>query len=200
MSDRGLIARLQHRLRLARWNRTPGIQVARSATIAKTAMLQLESDGHLFGGRIVIAGGVTLSDGVILASYGGTINLEECVYVGPHCVLYGHGGLTIGRDTSIGANTVIVPASHGFSRLDVPMNAQPMTREGIRIGSDVWIGSGCTILDGVCIGRGAVIGAGAVVRGEIEEFAIAAGVPARVVRLRTEGAARSASPRRESAQ
>jgi acetyltransferase-like isoleucine patch superfamily enzyme len=187
MSSRGLVARLERRIRWMRLNRMPGIQVARSVYIAKTAMLQLESDGQVFGGNIVIAAGVTLSDGVILATYGGAIELAEGVYVGPHCVLYGHGGLAIGRDTSIGANTVIIPASHGFSRVDVPMNAQPMSRKGIRIDRDVWIGSGCTILDGAGIGRGSVIGAGAVVRGEIEDLGVAVGVPARVIRTRQEG-------------
>jgi acetyltransferase-like isoleucine patch superfamily enzyme len=184
MKSGGLAVRLEHRLRWFRLNRKPGIQVARSAYIAKTAMLQLESDGHVFRGRIMISAGVTLSDGAILATYGGTIELAEGVYVGPYCVLYGHGGLVIGRDTSIGANTVIIPANHGFSRVDVPINAQPLTRKGIRIDRDVWIGAGCTILDGARIGQGAVIGAGAVVRGEIEEFGVAVGVPARVIRTR----------------
>ena len=195
MRSGGLVARLEQRIRWMRLNRTPGIQVDRSAYIAKTAMLQLESDGQVFGGRIVVSAGVTLSDGVILATYGGTIELEEGVYVGPHCVLYGHGGLLIGRDTSIGANTVIVPADHGFSRVNVPINAQPLTRKGIRIDRDVWIGSNCTILDGARIGQGAVIGAGAVVRGEIEELGVAVGVPARVIRTRKgEGAERSLPP------
>ena len=42
------------------------------------------------------------------------------------------------------------------------------------------------MLDGVTIGRGAVIGAGAVVRESVPDFAIAAGVPARIIRMREE--------------
>jgi acetyltransferase-like isoleucine patch superfamily enzyme len=121
---------------------------------------------------------------VIIATYGGSIEIESNVYIGPYCVLYGHGGLTIGSSTMIAAHTVIVPANHGFSRIDMPMNAQPLTREGIAIGEDVWIGAGCKVLDGVRIGKGAVIGAGSVVTKNIEPYDIAVGVPATVVRSR----------------
>jgi acetyltransferase-like isoleucine patch superfamily enzyme len=180
----GLLARIRHRINVGRLNRQPGIQIARSTYFGKGAMIQTASDGHFFGGRVRVSDGVTLSDGVIMATYGGTIELEPNVYIGPYCVLYGHGGLVIGRDTMIGAHTVIVPANHGFARLDVPMNVQPLTRDGIHIGEDVWIGAGCKVLDGVRIGRGAVIGAGAVVTKDIDAYSVAVGVPATVVRSR----------------
>ena len=61
------------------------------------------------------------------------------------------------------------------------MNLQPLTRRGIGIGEDVWIGSGCAILDGVRIGGGSVIGAGSVVTKDVEPYSIAFGVPAKVV-------------------
>ena len=176
-----LLARIRHRICVTRLNMRPGIQIASSTYIAKSAMIQTASDGHFFGGRVRVSDGVTLSDGVIMATYGGTIELEPNVYIGPYCVLYGHGGLVIGRDTMIGAHTVIVPANHGFARLDVPMNVQPLTRDGIHIGEDVWIGAGCQVLDGVRIGNGAVIGAGSVVTKDIEAYGIVRGVPATVV-------------------
>lgn len=57
-------------------------------------------------------------------------------------------------------------------------------REPIIIGNDVFIGANVTVLDGVKIGDGAVIGAGAVVTKDIPPYAIALGVPARVVKFR----------------
>ncbi|HLJ60291.1 MAG TPA: acyltransferase [bacterium] len=159
-------------------------------------MIQTDSDGYSLGGHILISEWVIISDGVILAAYGGSIEIGAHAYVGPYCVLYGHGGLAIGRDTMIGAHTVVIPANHGFARIDVPMSAQPLTQEGIEIGEDVWIGSGCRVLDGVRIGRGAVIGAGSVVTQDVESYGVAYGVPARVawnraaaVRARDAGAA-----------
>jgi acetyltransferase-like isoleucine patch superfamily enzyme len=180
----GLLARIRSRARVIRLNLEPEIRIASSATLGRGATIQTASDGRRFGGSVLVRDGVILSDGVVVATYGGAIEIGAGVYVGPYCVLYGHGGLAIGRNTMIGAHTVIVPANHGFARVDVPMNAQPLTREGIEIGEDVWIGAGCRVLDGVRIGDGAVIGAGAVVTRDIDAHAVAMGVPARVVRSR----------------
>lgn len=52
------------------------------------------------------------------------------------------------------------------------------------IGNDVFIGANVTVLDGVRIADGAVIGAGAVVVEDVPPYAVAVGVPARVVKYR----------------
>ena len=56
------------------------------------------------------------------------------------------------------------------------------------IGHDVWLGKDATVLPGARIGNGAIIGAGAVVRGEVRDYTIVAGNPARVVRERVSAA------------
>ena len=63
--------------------------------------------------------------------------------------------------------------------MDGPLGFQP-----VRIGDGADIGVSAVILLGVTIGEGAQIGAGAVVTSDIPPFAVAAGVPARVSRLR----------------
>ena len=50
-----------------------------------------------------------------------------------------------------------------------------------RIKTRASIGSNATILCGISIGEGALVGAGAVVTKDVPDYAIVAGVPARVV-------------------
>ena len=87
-----------------------------------------------------------------------------------------------------GAHTVIIPFNHGFECADVPMNQQPLTKKGIVIADNVWIGASCCILDGVRIGKGAIIGAGAVVTKDLNDYSVAIGVPAVAVRSRSNAA------------
>lgn len=54
------------------------------------------------------------------------------------------------------------------------------------IGNDVWIGVNAVIMDNITIGNGAIIGAGAVVTKNVPPYAIAVGIPARVVKYRFE--------------
>jgi acetyltransferase-like isoleucine patch superfamily enzyme len=61
-----------------------------------------------------------------------------------------------------------------------------VSRGDILIEDDAWIGFGVIVLDGVHIGSGAVIGAGSVVTRDIPANAIAAGIPAKVIRMRSD--------------
>jgi acetyltransferase-like isoleucine patch superfamily enzyme len=64
------------------------------------------------------------------------------------------------------------------------IKGHPATRGDVRIGNDVWLGAGCVILSGVSIGDGAVIGCRAVVSRDVPAYAIVAGNPATLVRMR----------------
>jgi acetyltransferase-like isoleucine patch superfamily enzyme len=114
----------------------------------------------------------------------GRITLGRNCSVNPFSVIYGHGGVTIGDYVRIATHTVIISASHIFEDADRPIALQGLTRKGIRIGNDVWIGCGCRILDGVTIGQGSVIGAGSVVTRSIAPMTVAVGVPARPIATR----------------
>jgi galactoside O-acetyltransferase len=96
------------------------------------------------------------------------------------------GRIMIGDDVMIGPNVVIRASNHGSERLDMAMWDQPHTGGTIQIGDDVWIGANAVIVPDVAIGSHAIVAAGAVVTHNVPEYAIAAGVPARVIGDRRE--------------
>jgi len=135
--------------------------------------------------RITIGDGSIIGHGAILdTGPDGWIELGRSNSVNSYCVLYGHGGLRSGSFVRIAAHTVVIPANHIFDDPSLPISRQGLTREGIRFGNDIWIGTGCRILDGVTIDDGAVIAAGAVVNKSVGRGAIVGGVPARVIKYR----------------
>ena len=93
-------------------------------------------------------------------------------------------GMQIGNFVMIGPNCSFLSVDHDFHDWKKPMLFQKVLMKPIKIEDDVWIGANVTVLGGVTIGRGAVVGAGAVVTKDVPGYAIAAGVPAKVIRYR----------------
>jgi len=130
---------------------------------------------------------VTIEFGTIFSQTGA--RLDERVYVGPRCHL---GLVHLERDVLVAAG-VHIPSgasTHGTDDAERPIRDQPMQRVRVRIGEGTWIGSAAVVMADV--GRYSVIGAGAVVTEPIPDYAVAVGVPARVVKTR--GAVRPAHP------
>lgn len=130
---------------------------------------------------------VSINDAVVINANRGQVTLGERSWLGPFCLVYGNGGVTIGRNVLVAGHTSINTVSHGIERCDIPMNDQPLRIDPVVIEDDVWIGLNAVVLQGVTIGRGSVVGAGAVVNRSIPPWSIAVGVPARIIGRR-EGA------------
>jgi acetyltransferase-like isoleucine patch superfamily enzyme len=105
-------------------------------------------------------------------------------WIGPGCYLHGAGTLDIGRRVGIGAGVHIITSVHIEEGRSTPILYSDLTMAAVVVEDDVDIGVGATILPGVHIGRGVQIGAGTVVTHDVPEYAIVAGVPARVLRMR----------------
>lgn len=65
----------------------------------------------------------------------------------------------------------------------IPQGVIPKTKR-ITIGNDVWLGLNTIITNGSNIGNGVIAGAGSVITKDIPDYAIVAGVPARIIRYR----------------
>ena len=136
---------------------------------------------------ITIADGVFLGRNTILSCKNGNIDLGEEANIGFNVEIFSAADVRVGARTLIAAYTYLVGGDHLFDRVDVPVLHQGRTARGIDVGENVWLGAHVVVTDGSRIGRDAVVGAGAVVIGEVPEFNIAAGVPARIVRDRRAG-------------
>jgi acetyltransferase-like isoleucine patch superfamily enzyme len=120
-----------------------------------------------------------------------TAMIGRDVYVGPYCCL---GDVTLEDDVLVGSQVSIANggAQHGIERLDIPIREQPGTWPRITIGRDSWIGDRAIVLANV--GKQCVIGAGSVVTRDVPDLAIAVGVPAKVVRFRSQAPPSSMRP------
>lgn len=132
---------------------------------------------------------------LMLASCGVNVNIEKGAVFSPKCTLGDNSGIGkyaiisgethIGRNVMMGPYCIIYDRNHEFARTDIPMRCQGFQEsKPVRIGDDVWIGARVIILPGAEIGNGVIIGAGAVVTGNIPDYAIIGGVPARVIKFR----------------
>ena len=175
-------------------------RMSRQGYISPRATLQ--HPGLLLGAHVFLGDGVTIfgrapsevnlgdevfinKDTIIETGHGGSLVIGARTTIQPRCQFSAYkGGIHIGTDVQIAPNCAFYPYNHSMSA-DVAMKNQPLiSKGGIRVEDDVWLGYGVIVLDGVHIGKGAVIGAGSVVKQDIPAGAIAAGVPARVVRNR----------------
>lgn len=117
----------------------------------------------------------------------GKIRIGKGSKIGQDCIIFSNsdgGGVTIGEDTIIAAQTYIIDSNHqiikGTNIADQGLDSSP-----VQIGNDVWIGANSSIIKGANIGDHAVIGAKSLVNSTISENAIAFGIPAKEHGVRT---------------
>jgi len=96
----------------------------------------------------------------------------------------GRGGISIGDHVMVGPYAVIVSSNHDFRQTIAPMSTLDHIFSPVSIGDDVWIGAHAVITPGVKIGDGALISAGSVVTGNVGEYEIVGGIPAKVIGTR----------------
>ncbi len=182
------------------------IRNAKNITLGQGVVLD---DGVVIDGRGAGLEGVIIGDRTII---GRDVMLQAKigpVHIGPDCdigsssVVHSQGGTFIGKEVVLGGGAKIsggvfqiergLPDAAGGPGPDDGQGGRGQMRftEGpIRIGDRCLIGMGCLFLDAVEVGEGAVIGAGSLVNKPLPAWSVAAGSPARVLRMRDGGAKR----------
>jgi virginiamycin A acetyltransferase len=157
-----------------------------TATIAHLA----DIEDSVRGSILQVGEGVVIDSFVKIKFVGGSGNIgigSRC-YINSGTVIYSGNGVTLGNCVLIAANCTLAATNHEIRLKDRMIRDQGFapSKGGIVIEDDVWIGANSVILDGAVIRKGAVIAAGSCVRGEIEAYAIMAGMPLRKIGMRTE--------------
>lgn len=155
------------------WNLTIG----RGVSIGKCLIIAS-------GKGVRIGSNVTIAYGCVLDALGGYIDIDDHSAIGPYVVVYGQGGIQIGKYNMIATHSTVVASSHIYSDVNTPVKLQGTKAEGIITGNDVWIGANAVIQDGVTLNDGVIVGSGSVVRSSFSAYSTVAGVPAKVISTR----------------
>ncbi|TET38488.1 MAG: acyltransferase [Planctomycetota bacterium] len=113
----------------------------------------------------------------------GVIEIGDDSLFSPAVFIAADESIIIEKYGMIGPYVHIFDSDHGIGR-DTHVRWQPVHSDPVRICEGAWLCAGVIVTKGVTIGKGAIIAAGAVVTKDIPEWAIAVGIPARVIRYR----------------
>jgi acetyltransferase-like isoleucine patch superfamily enzyme len=117
------------------------------------------------------------------------ISIGNRVVIRPGSMLFADSrvngaSITIEDDVLIGSGVHFYTANHAFENIEIPIIDQGHSESrGVLIKKGSWIGANAIILPGVTIGENTVIGAGSVVTKSIPSKVVAAGNPARIIKL-----------------
>jgi len=142
----------------------------------------LGKSGLTLGNNVSIGDFSRIEVSQTLGDIGEGIVIGDNVGISSFAGIGGAGGLSIGNDCIIGQYFSCHPENHGFVINDKIFRHQEVSRHGIQVGQNCWIGAKVTLLDGTVIGNNCVIAAGAVVRGSYPDNVLIGGVPSRVLR------------------
>jgi acetyltransferase-like isoleucine patch superfamily enzyme len=155
------------------------------------------SDGCILDARnensvnvIQIGDNVILSNNVMISCKGGTVKVGSNTGLGAQMIIQSvfNSHVEIGNDVFIGPMCYITGGgNYNTERLDIPIWRQGLKEMGDTVlGNDIWLGANVTILGEVEIGSGSIIAAGAVVSKSVPGKSVCIGVPAKIVKTRSE--------------
>ena len=158
------------------------IHIGSNVVVDDNCLIDAKGDSNR---GIRIGDGVFVGRNTILSCKNGDIDLADGANLGFNCEVFSASRVTIGARVLMAAYTYVIGGDHDFSDTAKPVLDQARSSAGVTIGEGAWMGAGAKILDGVTIGPHAVVGAGAVVKDDVPSYAVAVGIPARVVSTRT---------------
>jgi len=169
--------------------------VARWAWLKLRWRGRLQTDGVAFvrpgvtfeigrGARVHLGRWCWVGDGCKIRAHEGEVFIGAKTVLGQECTVSAFQHVSIGRECIVADRVMFIDFDHGVVDVERPIRHQGIYKRDVRVGNNVWIGYGACFLRGVRVGDNAVIGTNCVVTKDLPDNAVAAGVPARILRMR----------------
>jgi acetyltransferase-like isoleucine patch superfamily enzyme len=137
------------------------------------------------GARIELGRWSWLGNGTKIRCHEGVVSIGAKTVMGQECTISAYQQVRIGRECVIADRVMFIDFDHGVVEVERPIRLQGIYKRDVDIGNNVWIGYGACILRGVTVGDNAIIGTNSVVTKDVPANAVVAGLPAKVIRMRT---------------
>ena len=138
------------------------IEIGEDVTISDHATLNVKD--HRTDGRATLI----IGDGAYIGRFV-HINAWQDVVIEPYCM--------------ITHRVLLGDEDHAYEDVNIPIRLQGSRFGGaVRLKTGCWIGTGATILSGVTVGRNAVVAANSLVTKNVRDYAVVAGIPARIIK------------------
>jgi acetyltransferase-like isoleucine patch superfamily enzyme len=125
-----------------------------------------------------------LGHGCKIRVHEGEVEIGAKTVIGQECTISAFQHVSVGRECIVADRVMLIDFDHGVVETDRPIREQGIYKRDVRVGHNVWVGYGACFLRGVTVGDNCVIGTSTVVTKDLPDNAVAAGVPARVLRER----------------
>ena len=179
-------------LRAMRSHLYTGFIKRRFANFGKNSLIASPAEFITGAQYISIGDNAKINRGVLLTAYPGPLTENPRLTIGNNCRIGVNShisaalSITIGDNLLTGPNVLVTDNAHGSSsrsNMDIHPQERPLSSKGaVKIGNNVWIGTNACIMPGVKIGNGATIAANSVVTHDIPDYAVAAGIPAKIIK------------------
>ena len=133
------------------------------------------------GAILEIADNSFIGENCYIKCFGGKVSFGKDVSLNSKSYINGCGGVSIGDSTRIGTQSIIIASNHKFGDPDLLIK-DAITKIGVSLGENIWLGARVTVLDGVDICSDTVIGACSVVSKKIDQKGIYVGIPAKRIK------------------
>lgn len=152
------------------------VKIGNNVYIGDHVSLIVEKDAVL-----EIADNSFIGENCYIKCFGGKVVIGKDVSINSKSYINGCGGVTIGDSTRIGTQSIIIASNHKFGEPDLLVK-DAITKLGVSLGENIWLGARVTVLDGVNIPSNSVIGACSLVSKPLEDAGVYVGSPVKKIK------------------